>query len=86
MCCQALVLALLTVSYCYFNHNLDGGSNFAPPYWFFLNNSETLNTVILTFCSIQQNFITDVCAKFGIHILTQYEDIGQNLDQGICNF
>ena len=86
MCCQALVPAPLTASYCYFNHNLNGGTNFTPPCWFFLNNSETLNAVTLTFCSIQQNFIRDVCAKVSIPILTQYQNIRQNLDKGIWNF
>ena len=63
-----------------------GGVVLPQPYWFFLNNPETLNTVTLTFCSIKQNFIKDVCAKFGIPILTQYQDIGQNSDKGISNF
>ena len=59
-----------------------------PPnwFWFSLNNSKTVRAVTLEFCSIQQYFIEDICAKFGIHNLPQSPDIGQNSDGGISDF
>ena len=59
-----------------------------PPNWFWLslNNSKTVRAVTLEFCSIQQYFIEDICAKFGIHNLPQSPDIGQNSDGGISDF
>ena len=49
-----------------------------PTCWLSLNNYETLLAVTLAFPSIQQHFIRDVCAKFGIPYLPQSTDIGQN--------
>ena len=67
-----------------------GGHNFTaphpPPSWFSLNNSETVNVVTLAFCSIQQHFIADIGAKFGIPDFPQSSDIGPKLDGGISNF
>ena len=52
--------------------------------WLSLNNSQTVKTVTLAFCSIYQNFIRDIHAKFGIPDLHQSPSIGQ--DGGISNF
>ena len=59
-----------------------------PPYpcWFSLNNPETVQAVTLPFCSFQQLFIRDICAKFGIPNLPQSPDTGQNSDGGISDF
>ena len=57
------------------------GDNFTP-YWFSLNNSETLKA----FGSIQKHFIRDIHAKFGISNSIQSPDIGQNSDRGISDF
>ena len=46
-----------------------GGDNFTHPLLVFLyslNNSETVKSVTLAFCSNQQHFIRDIRAKFGI--------------------
>ena len=51
---------------------------------FCLNNSETLKTVTLAFCSIQKHFIRNVHVKFGILYLPQFPDIGQNSAAGIA--
>ena len=45
-----------------------------------------VKAVTLVFCSIQQNFIREIRAKFGIPNLPQSPDIGQNLDGGISDF
>ena len=70
------------------NPNLGGGcrdrGNFALC-WFSLN-SETIKAVTLAFCSIQQNFIRDVCAKFDIPYLPQTPDIGKSSDGVISDF
>ena len=58
----------------------------ASPYWFCLNNSDTVKAVTLAFCSIQSNFVGDVLEKFGIHYFTQSPDIGQNSNGGISDF
>ena len=58
----------------------------SPPFWISLNNSETAKAVNLAFCSIQQHFIRDIRAKFGIHNSSQSPDIGQNSDEGISDF
>ena len=67
-----------------------GGHNFTAPHpapsWFSLNDSETVNVVTLAFCSIQQHFIADIGAKFGIPDFPQSSDIGPKLDGGISNF
>ena len=53
---------------------------------FSLNNSETAKAVTLAFCSIQEHFVWDILAKFGIPDSTQSPDIGQNPDSGISDF
>ena len=58
----------------------------ASPYWFCLNNSDTVKAVTLAFCSIQSNFVGDVLDNFGIHYFSQSPDIGQNSDGGISDF
>ena len=45
-----------------------------------------VKAVTLAFCNIQEHFIRNICAKFGIHNLSQPPDIGQNLDGGISDF
>ena len=67
------------------NLGVGGGSNFTPC-WFSLNNSETVQALTFAFCSIQQHFINDICAKFGIPNLPQSSDIGKNSDRGISDF
>ena len=52
--------------------------------WFFLNNLETVKTVTVAFCSIQQSVIRNIHAKFGIGNPPQSPSIGQ--DGCICNF
>ena len=42
-----------------------------------VNNSETVKAVTLAFWSIQQHFIRDVRAKFGISNFAQSPDIGK---------
>ena len=54
--------------------------------WFSLNNSQTVKAVTLPFYSIYQNFIKNICAKFGIPNLPQSLDIAQYSDQGISSF
>ena len=56
------------------------------PYWFPLNNSETIKLVTLAFCSIQSRFIRDTRATFGIPYSPQYADIEQKSDGSISNF
>ena len=57
-----------------------------PPHsWFSLNNLETVKTATLAFFSIQQHFIRDIRAKFGIPNFPQSSDIGQNLYRGISD-
>ena len=51
-----------------------------------INNSETVKTVILTIRNVQQHFIRDVRAKFGIPYSPQSPDIGQKSDGGISDF
>ena len=51
-----------------------------------VNNSETVKAVTLAFCSIQQHFIRDICAKFGVPNWPQSPDIGQNSGGCISNF
>ena len=52
-----------------------GRDNFTfSHYWFFLSNSETVKAVTLLFCSIQQHFIRNIPAKFGISNLPQSPD------------
>ena len=62
------------------------GGNFIPPCWFSLNNSETVKAVTLAFCSIQEHFIRNIRAKFGISNSPQSPDIGQNSNGGIFDF
>ena len=57
-----------------------------PPCRFSHNNSETVKSVTLAFCSIQQHFIRDIRAKFGIPNSLESPDIGQNSDGGISDF
>ena len=57
----------------------------SPIWWFSLNNSKTIKAVTLEFCSIQQHFIRNIRAKFGISNLPQSPYIGQNSDVGISN-
>ena len=64
------------------NPNLGAPS---PIWWFSLNNSKTIKAVTLEFCSIQQHFIRNIRAKFGISNLPQSPYIGQNSDVGISN-
>ena len=54
--------------------------------WFFLNNSEMVETVTLAFCSIQLHFIRNFFAKFGIPRLPWSIDIEQNSDGCIFDF
>ena len=61
------------------------GGNFTPC-WFSVNNSEKVKAVALAFCSIQQHFIRDVLAKFGILNSLQTPDIEQNSDKRISDF
>ena len=58
----------------------------ACPYWFYLNDSDTVKAVTLAFSSVQYHFIRDLCAKFGIPCSPQFPDIGQNSDGGISDF
>ena len=70
------------------------GGNFTPPptppplptCLFFLNNSEMVKAVTQVFHSIQQLFIIDIRAKFGVPNLRQSLDIRQNSDIGISAF
>ena len=71
---------------CRFNPNLDGGVKFILPCWFSLNNSETLKAVVLLICNVQQLFVRDTRAKFGIPNLPQSLDIGQNSEGVISDF
>ena len=57
-----------------------------PPCWFNLNNSETVKAVTLAFRNIQQHFIRNIRAKFGIHYSPQSSDFGQNSDGDISDF
>ena len=61
------------------------GGNFIPCS-FSLNNSGTVKAVTLPFCSIQQHFIRNIPAKFGIPNSPQFLDIWKNSDGGIPNF
>ena len=54
--------------------------------WFSLNNSETVKTLTLAFCSIQLYFIRNFFAKFGIPSLPCSIDIEQNSDGCISDF
>ena len=63
----------------------EGASNFISS-WFSLNNPERVKAATLTFCSIQEHFIRDICVKFGIRNLPQSLDIGENSDGGIFDF
>ena len=45
-----------------------------------------VKALTLEFCSIQQHFIRDIRAKFGIHNSPQSPDIGQNSYRGISDF
>ena len=56
------------------------------PYWFELNNLETVEAITQEFCSIQQHFIGNICTKFGIFKSLQCPDAGQNSDGCIFNF
>ena len=80
---------ILKLYYC-FNPNLGGGRggvNFSfTPCWFSLNNLETVKAVSLAFCGIQEHFISDIRAKFGISNSPQSPDITQNSDGGISDF
>ena len=69
-----------------FNPNLASGGNFTLYCCFPLNNSETVKAVTLTFCSVQQLFITEIPAKFGILNQPKSLDNGQNSDEGISDF
>ena len=40
----------------------------------------------MTFCSIQQHLIRNICVKFVIRNLSQSPDIEQSLDGSISNF
>ena len=65
------------------------GGNFTRPLLVFpysLNNSETVKSLTLAFCSNQQHFIRDVRATFGIPYSPQSLDIGQNSAGGISDF
>ena len=53
----------------------------SPTCWFSRNNSETVNAVTLAFFSIQEQFIRNFRAKFGIPYLRQCLDIRQNLEK-----
>ena len=64
----------------------NGVCSFTPTCWFSLNNSETVKAVTPAFCSIQQHFMRDILARFGIPNLPQSPDTGQNLDEGISDF
>ena len=59
-----------------------GGNFTPPPSWFSLNNSKMVKALTLEFCNIQQHFIRDIRAKFGIHNSPQSPDI-QNSDGSI---
>ena len=59
---------------------------FLLPCWFLLNNSDKVKDVTLKFCRIQQLFIRDVRANFGIPNLPHSPDIGQKSDGGISDF
>ena len=51
------------------------------PCWFSLSNSETVKAVIQAICRIQQLFIRNIHAKFGIPNSPQPLDVGQNSDK-----
>ena len=59
---------------------------FTSTCWFSLNNSETVKTATLAFCSIQLHFIRNFFAKFGIPSLPWSIDIEQNSDGCISDF
>ena len=68
---------------------MGAGGNFTRPLLVFpysLNNSETVKSLTLAFCSNQQHFIRDVRATFGIPYSPQSLDIGQNSAGGISDF
>ena len=77
-----IILKVLFVEKKNLNPNLGRGMVviLPPTCWFSLNNYESLQAVTLAFPSIQQHFIRDVRAKFGIPYLPQYTDIGQSSD------
>ena len=54
------------------------GGTLPPPCWFSLNNSKPVEAFTLAFCNIQQHFIRDIHAEFGIPNLFQSPDIEQN--------
>ena len=73
----------------FFTTNLSAeweGGIILEPCWFSLNNSETVKAVAMSFCSIQQTFIRDICAKLGIPNLPQCPGIGKISDEVISNF
>ena len=76
-----LVLTLIWLS-----GGVCGGGRQFYPLLFFFNNSKTVKDVTLVFSSIQQHFIRDNCAEFGIPNLPQSPDIRQNFDSGISDF
>ena len=68
-----------------------GGGDFNPPppfllSWFSLNNSERVEAITLSFCSIQQHFIREILANFVISKSAQSTDIEENSDGGISDF
>ena len=66
---------------------MGGGGSFTP-YWFSLNNSETVKAVTLAFCSIQQHFIRDIRANFGIcdnRAISDFRISGQSLIKENCD-
>ena len=65
---------------------VEGVGNLLPPSWFSLNNSKMVKAVTLEFCCIQQHFIRDVRAKFGIPCLPHSPDIEEASGGGISNF
>ena len=64
-----------------------GGGWFYPPLCrFSLNSSEMVKAVILVFCSTQQHFIRNICAKFATTNPSQSLDLGQYSDGDIFDF
>ena len=73
------------------NLNLSGGRKVhplpPPSFWFFLNNSEAVNAVTLTYLSeLSNNLLGTSIPKLGVPNLSQSPDIKQSSDEGISNF
>ena len=65
---ESLIFLITHTSYITYTYNYETA----------INNSETVKTVILTIRNVQQHFIRDVRAKFGIPYSPQSPVLGKN--------